>query len=89
MKNQKSNPDRVLAKQKYIGRGIEILFLKKTTDQDLRYGMEVCYKDINGIYSKLGKITDVYLVDGIKQYILNTSFGAYHADELKLIKVTS
>jgi hypothetical protein len=65
---------------------MEILLNKLTIDNDLKIGMQVCYKDINGFYSKLGFITDFYEAYGIKNYIINTSFGAYHANELKLIK---
>ncbi len=65
---------------------MEILLFKKTADTDLSEGMEVCYKDINGSYSKLGIITDIVELNGVKNYIINTSFGSYTADELKLIK---
>lgn len=65
---------------------MEILLLHKTTDNDLTKGMKVCYKDTSGNYSKLGIITDSYTQDGIMLYLINTSFGAYAADELKLIK---
>ena len=63
-----------------------ILINKQTTDSDLSVGMKVCYKDLNGIYSKLGVITDI-LTDkfGNQNYLINTSFGAYTANELKLI----
>ncbi len=65
---------------------MEILLFKKTTDFDLKTGLQVCYKDINGVYSKLGTITNIVTEKGCLLYILNTSFGAYTADELKLIK---
>lgn len=66
---------------------MEILLFHLTTDDDLKEGLQVCYKDLNGNYSKLGIITDVYEnAFGIKNYLINTSFGAYCADELKLIK---
>lgn len=65
---------------------MEILLNKITTDNDLKIGLQICYQDINGYYSKLGVITDFYEVEGIKNYLINTSFGSYHADELKLIK---
>lgn len=65
---------------------MEILLFYKTTDDDLTKGLKVCYKDINGNYSKLGIITDAMEIDGVMNYIINTSFGAYTADELKLIK---
>jgi len=63
-----------------------ILLMKKTTDADLYMGLEICYQDIGGAYSKLGIITDTIEQDGILNYLINTSFGAYTADELKLIK---
>lgn len=65
---------------------MEILIFKKTTDADLKIGLKICYKDINGNYSKLGTITDFYESDGVLNYLIDTSFGAYMADELKLIK---
>jgi hypothetical protein len=65
---------------------MEILLYKKTTDEDLKIGLRVCYKDINGIYSKLGVITDWYFSQGVLNFLINTSFGSYTADELKLIK---
>jgi len=65
---------------------MEILLFHLTTDEDLTQGLQVCYKDINGAYSKLGVITDIYERDGVKNYLINTSFGAYCANELKLIK---
>ena len=55
-------------------------------DADLYEGLQVCYKDIGGVFSKLGIITDTIDKDGFKLYMLSTSFGAYAADELKLIK---
>lgn len=65
---------------------MEILLFKKTTDEDLKIGMKICYKNTYGVYSKIGKITDTYISDGVTLYLINTSFGAYTADELKLIK---
>lgn len=65
---------------------MEILLLHQTIDSDLSIGLQVCYEDINGIYSKLGTITDSYEKDGITLYLLNTAMGSYTADELKLIK---
>ena len=62
-----------------------ILLNKITTDIDLKKGLQVCYKNINGGYSKLGVITDTFEQDGITLYILNTAMGAYAASELKLI----
>lgn len=65
---------------------MEILLNKKTTDTDLKEGMQVCYKDQNGVYSKLGIVTDIIPVDDVNHYLINTSMGSYHADELKLVK---
>ena len=65
---------------------MEILLMKKTTDADLYKGLQVCYKDLGGAYTKLGIITDLVEDDGIKQYLISTAMGAYTADELKLIK---
>jgi hypothetical protein len=65
---------------------MEILLYKKTTDEDLKIGLQVCYKDQNGIYSKLGVITDWVMREGVLNFLINTSFGSYTADELKLIK---
>lgn len=65
---------------------MEILLFKKTADTDLHIGLKVCYKDQNGFYTKIGVITDTYEQDGITLYLINTSFGSYAANELKLIK---
>lgn len=65
---------------------MNILLFHQTKDSDLQKGLQVCYKDINGYYSKLGIITDTLEIDGVMNYIINTSFGSYTADELKLIK---
>jgi ribosomal protein L35AE/L33A len=65
---------------------MEILLYKKTTDADLQIGQKICYKDQNGFYSKLGIITDWYFSQGVLNFLINTSFGSYTADELKLIK---
>lgn len=65
---------------------MEILIFHQTTDNDLTKGLKICYKDINGNYSKLGIITDALEIDGVMNYIINTAMGAYTADELKLIK---
>ena len=65
---------------------MKILLFHKTTDSDLKKGLQICYQDINGAFTKLGVITDIITdKDGIKNYLINTSFGAYMADELKLI----
>lgn len=65
---------------------MKVKLFHKTTDSDLEKGMQVCYKDINGNYSKLGIITDAMEINGEMNYIINTSFGSYTADELKLIE---
>lgn len=65
---------------------MEILLDHKTDDSDLNPGMQVCYKNTDGFYNKLGFITDSYEQDGIKLYLINTAMGSYSADELKLIK---
>lgn len=67
---------------------MKILLFKQTTDADLYKGLQVCYKDINGAFTKLGVITD-YIIDkdGCTNYLINTAMGAYMADELKLIEV--
>ena len=65
---------------------IEVLIWKKPTDSDLSVGLKVSYKDTYGAHSKLGTITDTYKDFGITHYIIDTSFGAYLADELRLIR---
>lgn len=66
---------------------MEILINKQTQDIDLNIGMQVCYQNINGGWSQLGFITDIIEdKNGIKEYLINNSFGSYLADELKLIK---
>lgn len=82
----KKNPRRTPSKSFPKRKRIEIELFKETTDADLYEGLEVCYKDIGGIYSKLGIITDTEEQDGVKLYLLNTSFGSFAAEELKLIK---
>lgn len=65
---------------------MKILIYHNTTDSDLKTGLQVCYKDINGAFTNLGVITEILTdKDGIKNYLINTSMGAYMADELKLI----
>lgn len=65
---------------------MKILLFHKTTDSDLKKGLQICYQDINGAFTKLGVITDIITdKDGIKNYLINTAMGAYMADELKLI----
>lgn len=65
---------------------MEILLFKKTKDSDLKVGLQVCYLDPQGAYTNLGVITDIVEQDGVKLYLINTSMGAYMAEELKLIK---
>lgn len=66
---------------------IEILLLKETKDSDLKEGLKVCYKNIDGVYNNLGIITDIKQPKlGGKEYLINTSFGSYMANELKLLK---
>lgn len=65
---------------------MKILINKQTKDSDLKKGLQVCYQNMDGVFNNLGVITDIITdKDGIKNYILNTSFGAYMASELKLI----
>lgn len=65
---------------------MKILLFHKTTDSDLKTGLQVCYKNIDGVFNNLGLITDIITdKDGIKNYLINTAMGAYMADELKLI----
>lgn len=64
---------------------MKILLFHKTTDSDLKKGLQVCYQDTNGAFTKLGIITDVIDQMYPIQYLINTSMGAYLADELKLI----
>jgi hypothetical protein len=66
---------------------MKILLFHQTTDNDLKTGLKVCYKNIDGVFNNLGIITDIITdKDGIKNYLVNTAIGAYMADELKLIK---
>jgi hypothetical protein len=62
-----------------------ILLNKTTKDSDLSKGLQVCYQDLNGAFTKLGVITDTFQQDGITLYLINTAMGAYAASELKLI----
>jgi len=65
---------------------MKILTFHKTTDSDLKIGLQVCYQDTNGAFTQLGVITDIITdKDGIKNYLINTAMGAYMAEELKLI----
>lgn len=63
-----------------------MLILKIPTDKDLENKPRVCYQNIEGVYCKIGIITDIIIVDGFKNYLLNTSFGSYTANELRLLK---
>lgn len=65
---------------------IEILLFKVPNDNELHTQKKVCYKNLDGVFNKIGIITDIINKKSGKQYILNTSFGAYTADELRLIK---
>jgi hypothetical protein len=64
---------------------MEILLYKIPQDADLKTGLQVCYKDTFGAFTKLGIITDTFPQDGFTMYLLNTAMGAYMADELRLI----
>lgn len=66
--------------------GIEVLINKIPDDTDLKIGQMVCYQNRSGIYAFLGTITDIIVKDNTKHYLINTSMGAYLADELRLIK---
>ena len=63
---------------------IEVYLFQDTKDEDLKVGQLVCYKNLNGVYANLGKITDITNTDGLKGYIIDTSMGKYLASELKL-----
>lgn len=65
---------------------MKILLFKTTKDSDLRKGLQVCYKNLQGAFTQLGTITDIIEQDGVKLYLLNTAMGAYMADELKLVQ---
>ncbi len=65
---------------------MEVLIFKIPTDKDLENKLKICYQDINGLFSKIGIITDIIMVDGFKNYLINTSFGSYTANELRLLK---
>lgn len=65
---------------------LEILLFKIPKDEELYKKRKVCYQNQDGVFNKIGFITDIITIYGINNYILNTSFGAYTADELRLIK---
>jgi len=65
---------------------IQVLIYKKPTDKDLKVGQMVCYKNRNGIYAFLGTIDSITIKDNVLNYSINTSMGAYLAEELRLIK---
>lgn len=67
-------------------KSVEIFLFHLTTDDDLFKGLEVCYKDTSGVYTKLGTIIKCDEKYTMKEYTLDSSFGTYAADELKLIK---
>lgn len=64
---------------------MNILTNKQTSDDDLTVGQLVCYKNLDGVYCKLGTITDIIDRVPCKEYIIDNSFGSYTADELKLL----
>ena len=64
---------------------MEIQLFKTTLDSDLDTYREVCYKNIDGVYCKIGTITDIFQSDGSTYYLLSNSIGSYLAGELKLI----
>ena len=66
--------------------GIEVLINKIPDDTDLKIGQMVCYQNRSGIYAFLGTITDIYNIEGILNYAINTALGTYLASELRLIK---
>jgi hypothetical protein len=63
---------------------IEVFLYKKTKDNDLKKGQLVCYQNLYGTYAHLGTITDIIIVDNTKNYLIDSSMGAYTATELKL-----
>lgn len=65
---------------------MNILLFHKTTDSELKVGMQVCYQNLQGVFNKLGTLTDFYFSDGVKLWFVNTAMGSYMADELKLIE---
>ena len=65
---------------------IEVLINKIPTDKDLKIGTKICFQNLNGIYAFLGTITDIYNIEGILNYAINTALGTYLASELRLIK---
>ena len=66
--------------------GIEVLINKIPDDTDLKIGQMVCYQNRSGIYAFLGTITDIYNIEGILNYAIDTAIGTYTASELRLIK---
>jgi hypothetical protein len=64
---------------------MKILLFKLTQDSDLHEDLTICYKDKNGVYSKIGTITDVFTSENTTYYLLHNAMGSYTADELKLI----
>ena len=67
---------------------MNIMIYHRTTDKDLYKGLQVCYQDINGVFNRLGIITDAIDDNGILLYLIDTAMGSYVADELKLIEET-
>ena len=64
-------------------KAVNILVFKKTKDDDLKEGMMVAFRDVNGEYTKAGEIQNIIEMDGIKLYDISDCLFA--ADELKLI----
>jgi len=73
---------------------MQVLLYKKTKDSDLKQGLQICYPDVLGNYTKIGTIAAIKTIDGVLNYIIegqptkddiNTAMGAYMAEELKLI----
>ena len=65
---------------------IEVLINKIPTDKDLKIGTKICFQNLNGIYAFLGTIDSITIKDNVLNYSINTSMGAYLAEELRLIK---
>ena len=64
---------------------MEILLYKIPQNSELKIGLQVAYKSLNGAFTQLGIITSSYVQDGFTMYILNSAMGAYIADDLRFI----
>lgn len=64
---------------------MNILAYHRTTDADLKVGLQVAYQDTDGGFTNIGTITDSFEQDGQTLYLIDTAIGAYLADELKLV----